>query len=204
MATKLYYRTRTPNQFKRKYPNARVILDLGEKDLCRSASKWRKEHLIACRVIQRPGGNILPILKEFAPKPKDLKLEGEWANIQRLIDGLSKSDLSCKSHLELERENGNLGPLWSALAKCMASQNSVGLKERPQRERRQTQREGFVNYDQISPTPPLETATQSSPQSLEQRPPDSGEDDQDSHDDKSPTAPQYTENPSWTPSDYKT
>jgi hypothetical protein len=77
------------------------------------------------RVIQKAGNNkTLPILKEFAPKPKDLGGHEKWLNIEPLIKGLSKDDLRHKSRLELERGNGELGTLWSALAKCVASKEA--------------------------------------------------------------------------------
>jgi hypothetical protein len=56
------------------------------------ASKWGKEHIVACRLIQVAGGKILPILEEFAPEPSNLQHHEEWSNIKCLIDGPSKAD----------------------------------------------------------------------------------------------------------------
>lgn len=116
-----YYPTRSPEEYRGKYPNAGVTLELKQKHLhLLPASKWGKEHLIACRLIQNTGGKILPVLKEFAPEPNDLEEHKEWDNIKRLVDGPQKQDLMYKSSLELDQENGNLGLLWSMLAECMA------------------------------------------------------------------------------------
>lgn len=124
-STKPYYPTRSVRIYQRKYPNACVTLELKEKNLnLLPASKWGKEHLIACRLIHKKCGNILPILKGFAPDLNDLKDRKEWDNIKSLIDGLQEQDLKYKCSLELERENGNLGILWSTLAKCMALHQS--------------------------------------------------------------------------------
>ena len=45
--TKPYYPTKTRQEYRRKHPNARVILELEEKSLQLPSSKWGKEHLIA-------------------------------------------------------------------------------------------------------------------------------------------------------------
>jgi hypothetical protein len=136
-----YYPTKNIKEYKKKYPNGPVILELDEKYLRLSASKWGKQHLIACRVIQKVGGKILPILRTYAPKPKDLKLEEKSANIQRLIDGLEKGDLHYKSSLELEEENPELGTLWTALSECLASREAGGPNRYAQQTIRQTQGE---------------------------------------------------------------
>lgn len=130
--TKPYYPTRSVKEYEKEHRNNPVILELNEKSLGLSASKWGREHLIACRVIQRRGrGKILPILKAYAPKPNDLKYQAEWNNIQPLIDGPSKDDLRNKSRRELEREHPHLGTVWSALAKCLASRELDEPKQYP-------------------------------------------------------------------------
>ncbi|OCK88166.1 uncharacterized protein K441DRAFT_700744 [Cenococcum geophilum 1.58] len=111
--------------------------------------EWKKEHLIACRLIQHTSGNTLPVLKGFAPEPNDLKDYEDWDNIKRLVDGLPKKDLKYKSSLQLEQQNGNLGMLWSALAKCTATEETVEARKRPQRERRKTQSKDYVSSENI-------------------------------------------------------
>jgi hypothetical protein len=138
-----------------------------------SASKWGTEHLIACRVIQKNGGKILPILREFAPNPKELKNHLNSANIEPLVNGPRRKELLHKSRWELEREYDKLGTLWSALAKCMApsrldqqqandNQDAGGSRTRPQRARRPPQKEGFVSTQnvQISSSPPEQAASE--------------------------------------------
>jgi len=147
--TKSYNPTRSPREYRRKYPNARVILELEENHLDLPASKWGKEHLIACRLIQNTRGKILPVLKGFAPKLNDLEVDEEWDSIRRLVDGPQKGDLQHTSRLELERENGNLGTFWSALAKCMAPKEPVEASKRPQREKRKIQSKDYVSSEDI-------------------------------------------------------
>jgi hypothetical protein len=81
------------SEYEMKYPNASVILDLGEKFRDLPASRWGKKHLIAHRLIQQEGGRILPILRKATPKLKDLKHCDEWGDIKRLIDGPEGGDL---------------------------------------------------------------------------------------------------------------
>lgn len=159
--TKPYYPTRSLKEYQRKYPNAGVILELQKKYLHLPASKWGKEHLIACRLIQHTGGKILPVLEGFAPKLDDLKDYKQWDNIKHLINGLQKADLKHKSRLELERENGNSGTFWSALAKCMAREEPVEARKHPQREKRKTQSKNYVSseYIQISSSDTEEEAS---------------------------------------------
>jgi hypothetical protein len=129
MANQTYSRTTSINGYKRKYPNASVILDLDEESLGLSGSKWGTRHLIACRLIQETGGKLLPVLKKFASEPQDLKSHKERLNIKRLING--PGNLHLKSRLELERENGSLGTLWSALAKLVVPKENVDENIRP-------------------------------------------------------------------------
>jgi hypothetical protein len=152
------------------------------------------------RVIQKAGSNkILPILKEFAPKPRDLQGHENWLNIEPLIEGLSKDDLRQKSRLELERENGKLGTLWSAMAKCIVSKeageagNAGNARRNPPRERRQTQKHGYVsnNRTQTSPSPLPQSSsafqrakTSSSQGSYETGSSNHGEVDEDNHIDR--------------------
>jgi hypothetical protein len=162
----------------------RVILELDEKSRKLPASKWGRQHIIAYRLTQHAGGKILPILREFAPEPKDLEHQDEWSNIERLVNGPSKNDLLYKSHLELEQENGNLGTLWSTLAKCIAPREPVAQNERPRRETQQVQTEGSEpnSSTETSSSPLPEAATQSPDQSFVPNSSDGsevGEDDQD-------------------------
>jgi hypothetical protein len=138
-----------------------VILELEEKSLQLPSSKWGKEHLIACRLLIQPGGKILPILKGLAPEPNDLKNHKEWANIKLLIEGPQKGDLQYKSRLELEQEYGNLGTLWSMLAKIVAPREASDAREYPQREGKPVRIEGFVSTRdmQISSSPSEEEAS---------------------------------------------
>jgi len=132
-----------------------------------SASKWGREHLIACRVIQHLGGKILPKVKAYAPEPKDLKHQAEWLNIQLLIDGPSKDDLRNESRRELERENPYLRTVWSVLAKCLASREPDEPKEYPKRKGQQTQIEtppcmhaiSFTAFQPFLPQPSVVTTT---------------------------------------------
>jgi hypothetical protein len=142
-----YYPTRSVEEYKHKYPNGRATFELDKKSLGLSASKWGREHLIACRVIQHLGGKILPKLKAYAPEPQDLKHQAEWPNIQSLIDGPSKDDLRNKSRRELERENPYLRTVWSALAKCLASREPDEPKEYPKRKGQQTQIETPPSFE---------------------------------------------------------
>jgi hypothetical protein len=121
------YRGKTLAEYRRNYSDTNVILNLNQESCDLSASNWGLEHLIACRVIHKASGKkILPILNQYAPKStRDLEHKKNWGNIKLLIDGLSQDNLLHKSRLELEQENGDLGTLWSALAKCVAS-NEVG------------------------------------------------------------------------------
>jgi hypothetical protein len=151
-----------------------VILELEEKSLQLPASKWGKEHLIACRLLIQPGGKILPILKEFAPEPNDLENCKEWANIKPLIEGPLKGDLQYKSRLELEHEYGDLGTLWSMLAKIVAPREASDARDYPQRKEMPVRIEGFVSTRgmQISSSPPEEedsagTSQRQSQQSFE-------------------------------------
>ncbi len=139
--TQQYYPTRSREEYRQKYPNAGVLLDLEQKFIRLPGSKWGKEHLIACRLIQLAGGKILLILKDIAPEPNDLEDLEEWPNIKRLIEGVGNEDLRYKSRWELERENNNLGTLWSALAKSVAPLEANHTRKHPQRERQPTQRE---------------------------------------------------------------
>jgi hypothetical protein len=120
-----------------------------------------KEHLIACRLLTQPGGKILPILKGLAPEPNDLETHKGWANIKPLIEGPPKEDLQYKSRLELEHEHGNLGTLWSMLAKIVAPREASDAREYPQREGKPVQIEGFVSTRnmQISSSPSEEEAS---------------------------------------------
>jgi len=193
-----YYPTRSLKIYQQKYPNACVIRELKEKNLNDlPASKWGKEHLIACRLIHKNGGKILPILDGFAPNPDDLKDRKEWDNIKRLIDGLRKKDLQYESSLELGRDNGNLGTLWSALAECMAPNVSVEASKRPQREKRKTQRKDFVSSEYIqtslsdtekeaseSGSPPHQSSQHSSQQSYRTDSSSGGGIDNDEHTDR--------------------
>jgi hypothetical protein len=162
MVNQPYYRTGSPSEFKLKYPDAKVILELDDEHLKLSASKWGIQHLIACRVIQEAGGTILPILEKYAPKPEDLEHNDNWGNIEPLIFGPSKEDLKLKSRLELEQENGPLGTLWSALAKCIALNKAVEERTYPQRDRKQVQK--FTSGDCIE----TESSSQSEPSSSQQ------------------------------------
>jgi hypothetical protein len=204
--TKTYYRAKSPAEYRKKYRDAKVLLDLDQKFLSLSASNWGREHLIACRVIQKAGSNmILPILKDLAPKPRNLRDHKEWRNIKPLIEGLGREDLRHKSRLELERENGELGTLWSALAKCVASKeageageagnagNAGNARRNPPRERRQTQKHGFVsnNHKQTSqsPLPESSSAIQQAKRSSSQETyktgsSNQGEVDEDDHTDR--------------------
>lgn len=150
--TKPYNPTSSLEEYQRKYPNARVILELEEKQKCLPASKWGKEHLIAYRLIQQTGGKILSILKEFAPKRNDLKNHNAWAHIKRLVDGPQKGHLEKKSRLELVQENNNLGTLWSTLAQCMLPRNPVQPRPLSTRKRQQTQRKDYVSSVNIEPS----------------------------------------------------
>jgi hypothetical protein len=189
-----YYPTRSPDEYRRKYPNAGVILDLEQKFLRLPASRWGKEHIVACRLIQVAGGKILPILEELAPEPSNLEHHEEWSNIKLLLDGPSKADFCYKSRWELERENGSLGTLWSTLAKCVAPLEADNARERSQRKRQPIQREEFISsqHIQISSSPPEEAALagqrigsstphRSSQQSFELASLCSGEVDEDEH-----------------------
>jgi hypothetical protein len=98
---KTYCSVRSWAGYRRKYPNAGVVLDLEENLLHLPASKWGTEHLIACRVIQKNGGKILPILREFAPNPKELKNHLNSANIEPLVNGPRRKELLHKSRWEL-------------------------------------------------------------------------------------------------------
>lgn len=173
-AIKTYYPTRNWGGYRRKYPNAGLVLDLEENLLHLPASKWRTEHLIACRVIQRKCGKILPILQKFAPKPKELKDHPNWANIEPLVIGLEAEDLLHSSRWQLQRDNGNLGTLWSALAKCVAPvQGRAPSRAIPEFDQQQ------ANDNQ---EPPPDTATtQMPPQTPHQGPPEqaASEDQQD-------------------------
>jgi len=158
--TETYYPIRSRGGYWRKYPNAKVVLDLEGNLLRLPASRWGTEHLIACRVIQRGGGRILPILRKFAPKPKDLKDHVNWTNIEPLVNGLETEDFLNKSYWELEREGGNLGTLWSALAKCAAPVQ--GRAPSPEFDQQQT--------DDNQEPPPHTITTQMPPQSPHQGP----------------------------------
>jgi hypothetical protein len=194
-----YYPTRSRDEYRRKYPNAGVILDLEQKFLRLPASRWGKEHIVACRLIQVAGGKILPILGDLAPEPSNLEHHEEWSNIKHLIDGPSKADFCYKSRWELERENGSLGTLWSTLAKCVAPLEAGNARERSQRKRQPIQREEFISsqHIQISSSPHEEAALaalaaqrgsstppRSSQQSFELASLYGGEVDEDEHDDR--------------------
>jgi len=169
--TKPYYPTKTRREYQRKYPKAHVILELEEKSLKLPASKWGKQHLIACRVLNQSGGKILPILKEFAPEPNGLENHKEWANIKPLIEGPPKEDLQYKSRLELEHEHGNLGTLWSTLAKIVAPREASDPKEYPQREGKSVRTEEFVSTEdmRILSSSPVEEASAGTSQNTSQQ-----------------------------------
>ena len=157
MANQKYSRTTNIDEYKHKYPNASVMLDLDQKSLGLSGSKWGTRHLIACRLIQKAGGKLLPVLEEFAPKPEDLKSHKEWRNIKPLIN--CPRNLHLKSRLQLERESGSLGTLWSALAKLLVPKEDVDDNTRPQRVERRNYTESSPELSKSSSSP-----TESSPE----------------------------------------
>ena len=165
--TKTYGPIRSWGGYRRKYPNAKVVLDLEENLLHLPASRWGTDHLIACRVIQTRGGKILPILRKFAPKPKELKDHVNWTNIEPLVNGLETEDLRHRSRWQLEREGGNLGTLWSALAKCAASVQG----QAPSRSSHTFDQQQASDNEE---PPPHTATTQMPPQSSHQGSPEAG------------------------------
>lgn len=184
------YSPSSPDDYRRKYPHANVILNLDPELLVLSASKWGLEHLIVCRlIIQKSHCKILPILQKLAPNSKDLQDHEEKSNIQRLINGIDKEDLRCKAYPLIKKENGNLGALWSSLAQCLASSNISVTNKHSQRDTRSimTKEQPSIEYDPMSSSPSGGAESSTSSRLLQQSYQDSLSDDEvneDKHDDR--------------------
>jgi hypothetical protein len=148
--TKVYYPVRSWAEYRQKYPKATVILELKENP---RASKWGRAQLVAFRVIQRKAaGSILPVLKDFAPTPKDLEHHLNSAKIIPLIAGIPRDDLLFKSPLELKTENGRLGHLWFELWQCVqppSEQEDSQDQSMPERESQEFFKPGSIHGSKI-------------------------------------------------------
>ncbi|KAI0435842.1 hypothetical protein F4803DRAFT_276767 [Xylaria telfairii] len=126
--------------------NIQVLSQLTDKELRSPASRWTIRHLIAYRLLLRPETAFLAILQ---PEHKECAIceEGpsqtiDHVNTRALVEDTPRN-LLAKSDHDLIRLPG--GFFWIALARAARNEHVDQIREHPQRERNQVQREAYVS-----------------------------------------------------------
>ncbi|KAK1749577.1 hypothetical protein QBC47DRAFT_333388 [Echria macrotheca] len=131
-----------------------VILQLNKKEMTSSASKWTSRHLVAYRLLTRPQAPFLPILEVIHQKQCPICSQEPSPQVLdhtslAVIIGETPPNLCKKTEGELMRLPG--GFFWAALARATRPELVDQARTHPQRERRQVQREGYINSGNAIP-----------------------------------------------------
>jgi hypothetical protein len=147
------YSARTPEDLKalsEEHEDVQVIVQLNENELKSPASKWKIRQLIAYRllvshseeaflqILGTDHDELCPVCRDDQPCPQ--KLNREWT--KALTEG-GPRDLHAKTESELLQLPD--GFFWVALARAIRPEQADEVREYPQRERRQAERNGYVN-----------------------------------------------------------
>ncbi|KAK3933517.1 hypothetical protein QBC46DRAFT_368712 [Diplogelasinospora grovesii] len=125
----------------KEHGDIQVVLQLDKRELISSASKWTPRHLVTYRLLTRPEAAFLPTFEtnhnEQCPVCKNEH------SLQELDHTKTPRDLCTKTEGELMRLPG--GFFWAALARAARPELADQAKVYPQRERKQVQREGYID-----------------------------------------------------------
>ncbi|KAK0639582.1 hypothetical protein B0T16DRAFT_246005 [Cercophora newfieldiana] len=128
-----------------------VLLQLTPRELASSASRWTLRHLIAYRLLVRPEAAFLPVLRTDHDQRCPVCSPGGHQYYPQTIDrartdtltGTTPRNLCLKTEHELMQLPH--GVLWVALARAARPELTGQPRAYPRRERKQAQREGYVN-----------------------------------------------------------